>query len=247
MKEWFEEWFDTAYYYNLYYQRNENEADAFVARLVKVLEFSASARLLDVACGNGRHVLAFNQLGYDVTGIDLSYNKIRENLRFEKENLHFYRHDMRQLFRINYFDVVLNLFTSFGYFKSHYDELNAAASIAANVKYGGLFVIDYFNASYIRRNLQSEEQIESGGFLFLIHKKLEDNWISKKICVIEEDRCSIFYEKVRLYQIEDLVALFNRFGLHIYKKFGSYQLEAYQPEHSERMILVFKKHNTEND
>lgn len=241
MKEWFEEWFDTAFYYNLYYQRNEHEADAFVARLVKALEIPPSSRILDVACGNGRHALAFNQLGYDVTGIDLSFNKTRENLRFEKENLHFYRHDMRQLFRINYFDVVLNLFTSFGYFKSHYDELNAAAAIAANVKEGGIFVIDYLNTAYIRKHLLSEEQIETGGYLFLIYKKLEANWISKKICVIEEDKCSIFHEKVRLYQIQDLVDLFSQFGLNVYKKFGSYQLDTYDPEHSERMILVFKK------
>jgi len=241
MKEWFEEWFDTVYYYNLYYQRNENEADAFVERLVKVLKIPAYSRILDVACGNGRHALAFNQLGYDVTGIDLSFKKIRENLRFEKEDLHFYRHDMRQLFRINYFDVVLNLFTSFGYFKSHYDELNAASAIAANVKEGGLFVIDYFNASYIRKHLQSEEKVESGGYCFLIQKQLELHWISKKICVIEEDKCSIFYEKVRLYQTQDLINLFSQFGLHIYKIFGSYQLDEYMPELSERMILVFKK------
>ena len=73
--------------------------------------------MLDVACGKGRHSRFLAEKGYDVTGIDLSEYSIGEALKYEAENLHFYRHDMRLPFWINYFDYAFNFFTSFGYFQ----------------------------------------------------------------------------------------------------------------------------------
>ena len=104
MKEWFEDWFDTVFYNTLYIERNEEEADGFVDRLVQELHLVKGTKILDVGCGNGRHAIALHELGFDVTGIDLSYKKIAGIQAIQNDNLHFYRHDMRHIFRINYFD-----------------------------------------------------------------------------------------------------------------------------------------------
>lgn len=241
MKEWFEDWFDTDYYKALYSDRNENEADCFVELLVNKLKLQPNCRILDVACGRGRHAMALNQLGYDVTGIDLSFKKIAANLPNENNHLHFYRHDMRHLFTIRYFDAVFNFFTSFGYFESSYDERNAAFAMAANVNWNGYLVIDYFNAAFLRKNLIPLEDINIGPYEFTIRKSFGGGRILKEICIKEHECKSVYYEKVRMYSFPQLVGLFSRHSLKLVDAFGSYQLDPYVESDSERMILIFKK------
>ncbi|MBK9728180.1 MAG: methyltransferase domain-containing protein [Saprospiraceae bacterium] len=241
MKEWFEDWFDTKYYQALYRDRNEEEADLFIELLIEQLNLPKESKILDIGCGKGRHAVALNQLGFDVTGIDLSFSKIAGNQLTENDLLHFYRHDMRHLFRINYYDFVFNFFTSFGYFESHNDEKNVASAMAANLKWDGTLVLDYLNAEYVRNNLVETEEIMVDDYNFRIHKRIVDDRISKKITIIEEDQCLIFYEKVRLYSLKQMVELFTIYNLYLESVYGSYHLDAYDPLRSERMILVFKK------
>lgn len=241
MKEWFEGWFDTVYYNALYSGRNEEEADLFVERLVQALHLAKDSSILDVACGKGRHALALYELGFDVTGIDLSFKKIEANQRYQNDRLHFYRHDMRHIFRINYFDCVFNFFTSFGYFESSYDEKNVVSGMSANLKWGGRLVIDYLNAEFVKQNLAKKEEMHVESFDFIIEKKLENDRISKKITVVENDKCTVFYEKVRMYSLQQMVHLFSAYSLSLEKAYGSYRLDPYHESNSERMILVFRK------
>src|SRR4051812_2242107 len=110
-RKWFQNWFNSPYYHILYNQRNDEEAEFFIDNLCAYLEPSIDCRLLDIACGRGRHSVYLNKKGYDVTGIDLSHANIKYAQQFENKRLHFYVHDMRYLFYINYFDIAFNLFT----------------------------------------------------------------------------------------------------------------------------------------
>ena len=118
-ENWFSDWFNTSYYHLLYKDRNESEANFFIENIIKHLDPKSDARILDVACGKGRHSHIINQLGYNVTGIDLSKNSIEEAKKKENEKLNFAVHDMREAFKSSSFDYVFNLFTSFGYFNDH--------------------------------------------------------------------------------------------------------------------------------
>ena len=93
--------------------------------LCAYLQPQPEARILDIACGRGRHSIYLNKKGYDVIGIDLSESNIRHAKDFENEHLHFFVHDMRHLFYINYFDIAFNLFTSFGYFETRKEHVKA--------------------------------------------------------------------------------------------------------------------------
>jgi SAM-dependent methyltransferase len=241
MKEWFEEWFDTGYYNELYSLRNEDEADRFIELLVKNLNLKPGSKILDVACGNGRHSIALNELHFDVTGIDLSFQKIRDILSFQNEQLHFYRHDMRHLFRINYFDCVFNFFTSFGYFDSHHDEKNVAHSMSANLVPDGHLVIDYLNTEYVKKHLKSKDEIQTESFRFVIEKTLEPDRISKKITVYDKEESKTYYEKVWLYPYAKMIDLFSAYSLQLEETYGSYKLDPYDELNSERMILIFRK------
>src|SRR5688572_24580227 len=111
-RNWFKEWFNSPYYHLLYNHRDDKEAITFINQLIKYLAPPVGSRMLDVACGKGRHSKALAEMGFDVTGIDLSFESINEALEFADENLHFFQHDMRLPFWINYFDYAFNFFTS---------------------------------------------------------------------------------------------------------------------------------------
>ena len=141
-KEWYKEWFSSPYYEVLYHKRNEKEAAAFIKKLLLHLDPKPGSFMLDVACGKGRHSRKLAGMSFDVTGIDLSEPSINEALKFETDQLHFFVHDMRLPFYINYFDYAFNFFTSFGYFKTRREHDDAMRTIAQSIKPNGLFVID---------------------------------------------------------------------------------------------------------
>ena len=77
-KQWFETWFDTEYYHILYKHRDENEADLFIDKLVRFLNIPVQSKVLDLACGKGRHAMVLHRYNLEVLGVDLSKNSIKE-------------------------------------------------------------------------------------------------------------------------------------------------------------------------
>ena len=69
---WFTNWFDSPYYHILYKNRDEKEAQNFIEKLTNYLKINKESKIIDIACGKGRHAMYFNQIGYNVVGIDLS-------------------------------------------------------------------------------------------------------------------------------------------------------------------------------
>src|SRR3954468_19744054 len=102
--EWYVDWFNSPFYHLLYNNRNFTEANFFIDNLCTQLNLQPHAKLWDIACGKGRHAIALNKKGFDVTGTDLSVNSIAEASQSSNECLEFFVHDMRLPFRENYFD-----------------------------------------------------------------------------------------------------------------------------------------------
>ena len=241
MKEWFAEWFNTSYYHLLYNQRDDQEASNFVKNVVDLLRPDEHAKILDVACGSGRHALSLSEYGWDVTGVDLSLACILLAKENESELLSFYQHDMRRIFRINYFDIVLNLFTSFGYFETVLEDEKAAYCLATNVKKNGYLIFDYFNSFFVEQNIVHNVKLQIGSVNFDIQKEIVGRKIIKRIQVQDLDSNYTFEERVRLYSLMDIKKMFNKFGLELQYVFGNYFLEDFHEQKSERMICVFKK------
>ena len=141
--EWFEDWFASPYYFKLYKHRNEEEAACFMDKLINYLDIDSNAKLLDAACGKGRHSLILNQLGMHVNGVDLSKNSINEAKKKQNSTLQFDTHDMREVFKKNKYNYVFNLFTSFGYFENMNDNIKMLDSISKMLLEKGILVIDF--------------------------------------------------------------------------------------------------------
>ena len=167
---WFASWFDSPYYHVLYKDRDDSEAADFMNRLTQHLHLHPTSKILDLACGKGRHSRYLSSLGYDVTGVDLSAQSITYAKKFEKENLNFAVHDMCLPYKKGAFNTVFNLFTSFGYFDNEQDNLRTIKAIKANLSSNGLAVIDFLNVCYVASNLVKQETKIVDGISFDIKR-----------------------------------------------------------------------------
>ncbi|MDC0355452.1 class I SAM-dependent methyltransferase, partial [Flavobacteriaceae bacterium] len=150
-------WFDSKYYHILYKNRNHKEAKVFIKKLLKHINLNSYSKVLDAGCGKGRHSIEIEKLGHKVTGIDLSNNSIKFAKKFENSNLKFKVHDISKPLNTE-FDVVLNLFTSFGYYEREKD-LEILLSLEKNLKDNGIGVIDFLNIKTVKVNLVKDEQV----------------------------------------------------------------------------------------
>lgn len=244
MESWFKNWFNSPYYHQLYFNRDEAEAARFISNLLERLKPPAGATMLDVACGRGRHALQLAGHGYDVTGIDLSEDSIAEAKFFEHERLHFYRHDMRLPFRINYYDFVFNFFTSFGYFESQRENDNAMRTISQALKNRGTFVIDFLNVHYAEDHLVHHTEQTIQDVHYIITKWYDETHFYKKIEIEDEryDAPFVFTERVQKLTLGDFNDMMSYQYLQVKEVYGDYQFSRYDIKKSPRLIIVAEKH-----
>jgi hypothetical protein len=148
---------------------------------------------------------------------------------------------MRNVFRINYFDLIFNFYTSFGYFETERENQQAMKAFAAGLKKGGKLVIDFFNLNYILDHLVEDESKIINGVEFRIVKDFSNGYLQKEITVIEKGEKHIYHEKVKGLQLAEFKNYCDAAGLKILSSFGNYKLEPYDEKKSERLILIAEK------
>lgn len=242
-KNWFENWFDSPYYHILYQNRNDEEAEFFIDNICIYLKPSLESKLLDVACGRGRHSVYFNKKGYQITGIDLSPASIAFAKRFANENLHFYVHDIREVFQPNAFDIALNLFTSFGYFNSVQEHIDALKAVKESLRPGGLLVLDYLNTEKTIKHLNHREVKRLNEINFYISREFSDDSIIKHIKFEDKGQMYTFQERVKAFTYNDFENIFTLSGFNIIQVFGDYSLNSFDSSNSNRLIFICQKND----
>ena len=238
---WFVNWFDSPYYHTLYKNRDEKEAQVFIDNLISHLQIPKGSKLIDIACGKGRHAKYFNKKGMNVKGVDLSTNSIAFAKKDENSTLQFAVHDMREIYQENSFDVVTNLFTSFGYFEKEEDEQKAITAMANNLNSEGILIVDFMNVKKVIANLVLNEQKVIDKITFNIKRKVESGHIIKDIEIIDSSKKQKFQEKVKAITLADFSEFISGAGLKIIDIFGNYKLEDFNATSSDRLILICKK------
>ena len=218
-QKWYASWFDTPFYHILYKDRDYQEAQHFMDNLTGYLNLPENAKILDLACGKGRHSIYLNSLGYDVTGADLSENSIAEASKSENETLHFKVHDMRNTCTEKY-DAIFNLFTSFGYFEEDADNLTTLKAIHNSLNETGFACIDFMNVDYVIENLVPEEIKTIDNIDFHIKRFAKDNHIFKEISFIHDGQEYNFTEKVQALRLADFEQMMEEAGIYLLDTFG---------------------------
>lgn len=237
---WFSSWFDTKYYHTLYKNRDESEAALFISNLYSFLNLS-NEYVLDLACGKGRHSITLNKLGLNVLGVDLSPQSIACASQNQNSTLNFQVHDMRERIEDEKFDVVFNLFTSFGYFDEDSDNYNVLRSVYDMLSVNGLIVIDFMNVKRVINTLVKTEIKTEEGIDFHITRNFDGRFIKKNIVFEDANRKFSFQECVRGFLFDDFHKMLTETNFKIESVFGDFHLSPFNAETSDRLIIIAKK------
>lgn len=250
-KLWYKTWFDTEEYSEIYKHRDDSDAEKLIRLILKNIPFRRGSKVLDIPCGNGRHSLLLAGKNFDVTGIDISTVLIKsaksKSKLLNKKNQfipEFFAADMRNICFKNEFDVVLNLFSSFGYFERDRDNERVISAISKSLKKKGYFVMDFLNRDYLAEKIVPFD-IKKINYKFVVQiRTLDRDFIKKNILIFSGIKYKIsvkkFEEKIRLYSFMQLKHMFGKYGLKILKTFGDYSGNKFSKK-SERLIIIAQK------
>jgi len=242
--EWFKNWFASKFYLAVYSHRNIMDAEKLLKLIQQNIILNENSKILDAACGNGRHSNYFAQLGFDVVGFDLSNNllkvaqksKLTSNL---KSN--YLCADIRAIPLKSSFDVVLNLFTSFGYFYSDEENFSFINFASNHIKKNGYFVFDYLNPNFVKNNLVKFSEKVVNNIKIIENRKISNNRVEKEILISDSENMHRFFESVQLYSFKEIINVFTNKGFRAINTFGNYSSEKFDENISERMIIIFQR------
>ena len=242
MTPWYKESFGEDYLL-VYKHRSQEEADQQITQILPLLNLKRTDRILDLCCGTGRHAIALAKSGYEVTGLDLSNVLLSYAHRNSGDlSVQFIQGDMRTLpFADRSFDVVLNLFTSFGYFVKDDENKKVLQEISRVLVPGGRFLIDFLNRGYVRKHFQPFTERKVNGVTIREERSLEDDYVKKKITIIEGASERIYYERVRMYKLEEMPTMIERSGLTVDRVLGGYDGTAHSEDASRMMFFGYRE------
>ena len=232
--DWFEQWFGEDYLH-IYQHRDEQEAEHAIELIATNLAGREVNSVLDLGCGAGRHTKVLFERWWTV-GLDLSMALLKV-ARKESPDAPYVRADMRELpFGDESFDLVVNLFTSFGYFEDDAEHARVLARVCAVTRRGGTLVIDFLNAGQVRRELVPyDERVENGITIEQTRTiSKDDRFVEKRIRL--RGRGKEYIERVRLLSEADLERMLGSAGFAVSKRFGDYSGTGWS-EDSPRTIL----------
>jgi SAM-dependent methyltransferase len=238
-EDWFEDWFGEEYL-ALYEHRDHHEAREVVGLIADRMGAVGDGPVLDLACGAGRHQRTLCDHGWWTVGLDLSPSLLRA-ARAEDRTAPLVRADMRELpFADGSFALVVNLFTSFGYFRDDAQHRRVLLDVARVVRRGGWFVLDYLHAAQVRESLVPRDERTVGSVTVEQEREIstDGRFVRKMITIGDLGRT--FVERVRLFEPEELVALCNDAGFHVDAVLGDYDGSPLGPE-SPRAILFARR------
>jgi SAM-dependent methyltransferase len=238
---WYENWFGNEYL-TVYAHRDEDEARQLVQLILTYINLDKNSKIIDLCCGQGRHAHLFAQEGFEVYGFDLS-RKLLQVAKYKNdisENTFFVQADMRFLPVVHSFDLLLNLFTSFGYFQTDNENVTVFKQFHQALKKGGFFVFDYFNSPYLIDHLERHHREQIGDLTVEQERYIEDSRVEKIIRLNRQGKQSTFYESVKMYKPDQILKMMEETGLDVGYIFGDYKGSPLT-ENSERMIVIGKK------
>lgn len=244
IKEWYKDWFASEDYLDVYKHRNLEDTEKLVKLILSNVQISSDASILDAACGAGRYSIKFAELGFNVTGFDLSSTLLEiAKSEAEKRNLkiNFKLSDIREFFTSEKYDLVVSLFTSFGYFDSDDENFMFINNAYKMLSDNGYYVLDYLNKEFLENNLvgNTEKKIEDKNIFE--SRQIRNNRVEKKIKIVKDNNSSEYLESVKLYSYHQLIEKFNAIGFKEIKTFGDYEGNDYHSKTSERCIIIFQK------
>lgn len=239
-----EPWYVRAFateYLELYAHRSPEQGAAQVAQMLAAGLLPGRGRVLDLCCGAGRHLLPMRQVGLQAVGLDLSMQLLQAGGLAE---IAVRANAIRIPFADSRFDVVTNLFSSFGYFPDDAAHHAVLAEVARVLKPGGRFIIDHMNAEVAIRELKPESVDRRPG-LTLIQGRRYDAASRRIIKDVEYQpeggKPRHWHESVRLFSPEELHGFLARAGLKVTARYAGLDAEPFDEGESARQVVLSER------
>jgi len=239
--EWYKNWFNSEEYLKVYRHRDQKEANELVQLVIKNIDVSKVNNVLDMAAGSGRHAIIFTEKGFKVTAVDLSENLLsigKKNDENENVKIEFVHSDIRNFNPNIKYNLILNLFTSIGYFEKdeeNYFILSKAYKLLEN---NGYFVLDYFNKNFVENNLVPSTVDEFDGSVITQNRFIEGERIIKEITIDNKGKINKYFESVRMFSKDELINMMEKLGFRIIKTFGDFMGNSFELDSSPRIIII---------
>jgi SAM-dependent methyltransferase len=230
----------------MFTQQRITGAGEEVEQVLTLLDLQAGAKVCDLCCGVGRHSLELTRRGFEVTGVDRTARylaRARAKAKDEGLNVEFVAADARNFERTEAFDVVLNLFTSFGYFEDDDDNTRMLENVHASLKPAGRLVVEIMGKEALARVFRERDWHESDDTIILEERKLSEDWrrIESRWILIKDGKqqaeCRF---SLRLYSAVELKDLLKRCGFSQVDIYGSLAGEPYD-QNAKRLVVVARK------
>jgi SAM-dependent methyltransferase len=242
--EWFKDWFETIEYLTVYKHRDSLDATNAVDLILKNIDKTKTKSVLDLACGAGRHSILLAQKGFDVVGVDLSKNLLKNAKSKANElqlSIKFIEADLRTFSVNRTFDLILNLFTSFGYFNMDEENEKIFSLASRLLNDDGIFIFDYFNSEYVIKNLVPYSIDKYDDFTIEQFRSIQGDRVVKIIKITTVEGVREFTESVRLYSLEWIKESLQINDFQIENVYGTYDGDEFSIENSPRIFITCKK------
>jgi len=220
-------------------------ADEQVEKILRLTGVTAG-NVLDLCCGPGRHAVALAKRGFAVTAVDRTSFLIEHaRARAAQANLpiDFVLEDMRRFSRPATFDLIINLFTSFGYFEDEADDFRVLQLVRENLRPGGAFVLEMVSKERLARVFQATTSAElpNGDVLFERHE-IVDDWtrVRNRWTLMRSGSTRTFEFIHRIYSAQEMKDLLMKAGLAGAQVYGDLDGSSYGLG-AQRLIAVARR------
>ncbi len=212
--------------------------------IVELVSLKKGEKVLDLCCGPGRHSLELARRGFAVTGVDRTPPYLeRARAAAEKEGLsiEFIHEDMRNFCRPDAFDVAINYYTSFGYFRDRTEDEKILKNLFCSLRPGGRLLMELMGREVLALIFQPRDWLEKDGVFLLEERKIDENWtwIDNRWIVFKDGKKKEFSLSLRLYSAVELMSLLESVGFRELSAYGNITGTPY--DHTAKRLVVTAK------
>lgn len=242
------DWYKTGWSLDIKVQSWVEDTEKQVDFLIKTLSLSGNERILDLACGYGRHALSLAKRGFSVVGVDITQDYIDDATKNAQEQslpALFNQSDIRDIDFNNEFDVVLNMAEgAIGYLENDAENLKIFDVIARALKPGGKHFMDVCNADHAEHYFPKTNW-ELGDKAIAL---AQFDW-DKSTRRMQFGSYDILYgipaqkpaefqsDSIRLYSTSELTAIFAERGMKIVETFSDF--DGNESSYKKLQLLVY--------
>jgi ubiquinone/menaquinone biosynthesis C-methylase UbiE len=221
------------------------ETEQEVDQIISLMEINSGSKVLDLCCGQGRHSLELTKKGFNTTGVDRTskyLEKAKSDAHKKNFDVEFIKDDMRHFKRLDYFNAVIIMYTSFGYFKDHYDNMKVLENSLNSLKDNGSLLIDVMGKEVVARIFCERECYELNGATYIEERKVTNDWSWMENCWIQmkDNKRQEFRLKHWLYSANKLRKMLKDIGFSLVKIFGNLSGAPYDHT-AQRLIAIAQK------